>query len=165
MELSLQRPQDLVLDRKVAVATLGESLLQTSQDYISLPARPGRLYEPSSQQDRQTSHPAPRSSYRPVQLHTWSIWSSEGDIACPPPGDRPLWWAPGTGCICWGRTAQCTGWLSAGLTRSLTLPPCVEDSSSYCPHSRSCLPRPGHSEHRWSSVGGNGGGQPGWFLI
>ena len=35
MELSVQRPQDLLLDRKVAVSALGESLLQTSQDYIS----------------------------------------------------------------------------------------------------------------------------------
>ena len=88
MELGLQRPQDLLLDRKVAVATLGESLLQTAQDYISLTSE--RLNEPSSQQDRETSHPGPRSSYPPAQLRTGSIGSSEGDIVCPPPGDRPL---------------------------------------------------------------------------
>ena len=71
MELSVQRPQDLLLDRKVAVSTLGESLLQTSQDY--LPPQPGRNNEPSSQRDRQISHPGQRSSSRPAQLHTESI--------------------------------------------------------------------------------------------
>ena len=37
MELSVQRPQDLLLDRKVAVSALGESLLQISQDYLPPP--------------------------------------------------------------------------------------------------------------------------------
>ena len=71
MELSVQRPQDLLLDRKLAVSALGESLLQTSQDY--LPPPPCRLHEPSSQKDRQTSHPEPRNSSRQAQLRTWSI--------------------------------------------------------------------------------------------
>ena len=71
MELSVQRPQDLLLDRKVAVSTLGESLLQTSQDY--LPLHPGRNNKPSSQKCRQTSHPGQRSSSPPAQLHTESI--------------------------------------------------------------------------------------------
>ena len=71
VELAVQRPQDLLLDGKVAVSALGESLLQTSQDY--LPHPPCRLHEPSSQKDRQTSHQEPRNSSRPAQLRTWSI--------------------------------------------------------------------------------------------
>ena len=69
MELSVQRPQDLLLDRKVAVSTLGESLLQISQDYFS-PSH--RQNEPSSPKDKQISHPEPRSSSRPAPLHTWN---------------------------------------------------------------------------------------------
>ena len=104
VELAVQRPKDLLLDRKVAVSTLGESLLQTSQDY--LPPHPGRNNKPSSQKGRQISHPGQRSSSRPAQLHTESIWSSEGEIVCPPPGDRPLLYTPGTHCIYWGRTGN-----------------------------------------------------------
>ena len=71
VELAVQRSQDLLLDRKVAVSTLGESLLQTSQDY--LPLHPGRNNEPSSQKDRQISHPEPRSSSPPALLRTVNI--------------------------------------------------------------------------------------------
>ena len=87
VELCVQRLQDLVLDRKVAVATLGESLLQTSL-LSSSPSHDG-LNEPSSQQDRQTSLPDQRSSYRPAPPSTGNIWSSGGGIVCPPPGGRP----------------------------------------------------------------------------
>ena len=71
VELCVQRLQDLVLDRKVAVATLGESLLQTSL-LSSSPSHDG-LNEPSSQQDRQTSLPDQRSSYRPAPPSTGNI--------------------------------------------------------------------------------------------
>ena len=66
--LSLLSPQDLLLDRQMAVMALGQRLLEDEIEGVQDGDHP-----PSSLWDRRTCHPVLDSNCCPAQLDTWNI--------------------------------------------------------------------------------------------